>query len=170
MGNVPHSVMISPDGKTAYVSNEAGRIATADDFKEYSNGTPVVAEYPTGSLAKGTISVVNIASGAFAVTGEIKVGHHPTGMALWGKNLLVANTYDDTISVIDTGSNKEVGKINLGLPIGVPGEMTNRPTAPVRTRSPSMPRTTSPTSRSTTPTPSQLSTSTTGGRRIPSRA
>ena len=53
--------MISPDGKTAYVSNEAGRIATADDFMEYSNGTPVVAEYPTGSLAKGTISVVNIA-------------------------------------------------------------------------------------------------------------
>src|SRR5208282_5257765 len=72
VGNVPHSVIISPDGSTAYVSNEAGRVATADDFMEYSNGTPVVAEYPTGSLAKGTISVVNIASGAFAVTGEIK--------------------------------------------------------------------------------------------------
>ena len=122
VGNVPHSVVISPDGKTAYVSNEAGRIATAKDFQEYSNGTPVVAEYPTGSLAKGTISVVNIENGSFAVTGEIKVGHHPTGMALYGKNLLVANTYDDTISVIDTGSNTEVGKINLGLPIGVPGE------------------------------------------------
>jgi len=122
VGNVPHSVVISPDGNTAYVSNEAGRIATADDFMEYSNGTPVVAEYPTGSLAKGTISVVNIESGAFAVTGEIKVGHHPTGMALWGKKLLVANTYDDTISVIDTGTNTEERTINLGLPIGVPGE------------------------------------------------
>src|SRR5579863_1114496 len=122
VGNVPHSVIISPDGKTAYVSNEAGRIATADDFMEYSNGTPVVAEYPTGSLAKGTVSVVNIESGAFAVTGEIKVGHHPTGMALWGKSLLVANTYDDTISVIDTESNTEVDKISLGLPIGIPGE------------------------------------------------
>jgi YVTN family beta-propeller protein len=122
VGNVPNSVIISPDGKTAYVSNEAGRIATADDFMEYSNGTPVVAEYPTGSLAKGTISVVNIASGAFTVTGDIKVGHHPTGMALWGKNLLVSNTYDDTISVIDTDSNEEVGTINLGLPIGLPGE------------------------------------------------
>ena len=64
VGNVPNSVVISPDGKTAYVSNEAGRIATADDFMEYSNGTPVVAEYPTGSLAKGTISVVNIENGA----------------------------------------------------------------------------------------------------------
>ena len=40
VGNVPHSVILSPDGSTAYVSNEAGRIATAEDFKEYSNGTP----------------------------------------------------------------------------------------------------------------------------------
>jgi YVTN family beta-propeller protein len=125
VGNVPHSVIILPDGKTAYVSNEGGRIATANDFMEYSNGTPVVAEYPTGSLAKGTISVVNIKNGAFAVTGEIKVGHHPTGMALWGKNLLVANTYDDTISVIDTTSNTQVGTIDLGLPISIPGEFNS---------------------------------------------
>ncbi len=54
VGNVPHSVVISPDGKTAYVSNEAGRIATQNDFQGYSNGTPVVAAYPTGSTATGT--------------------------------------------------------------------------------------------------------------------
>jgi YVTN family beta-propeller protein len=122
VGNVPQSVILSPDGKTAYVSNEAGRIATANDFQEYSNGTPVVAQYPTGSFVDGTISIVDIENGAFTVTGEIKVGHHPTGMALWGKKLLVANTYDDTISVIDTVSNTHEGKIDLGLPIGIPGE------------------------------------------------
>jgi YVTN family beta-propeller protein len=120
VGNVPHSVVLSPDGKTAYVSNEAGRIATANDFQEYSNGTPVVAEYPTGSLARGTVSVVDLAT--FKVTGTIEVGHHPTGMAFWGKHLLVANTYDDSISVIDTAGSREVRKIDLGLPIGVPGE------------------------------------------------
>jgi len=122
VGNVPHSVILSPDGKTAYVSNEGGRIATEKDFQEYSNGTPVVAEYPTGSVAKGTISIVKIKDGDFSVTGEIKVGHHPTGMAIWGDNLLVANTYDDTISVIDMKSNQVVGTIDLGLPIGIPGE------------------------------------------------
>ena len=106
---------------------------------EYSNGTPVVAEYPTGSMADGTISIVNIKNGAFTVTGDIKVGHHPTGMALWGKNLLVANTYDDTISVIDTTSNTHVGTINLGLPIGIPGDSTP-PTVRDRTRSQSMPQ------------------------------
>ena len=120
VGNVPHSVVISPDGSTAYVSNEGGRIATEKDFQEYSNGTPVVAEYPTGSLAPGTISVVNLAT--FTVTGSIPVGHHPTGMAFWGKLLLVANTYDDTISVIDPAFNRVIGTISVGLPIGVPGE------------------------------------------------
>ncbi len=120
VGNVPHSVVISPDGKTAYVSNEAGRIATASDFQEYSNGTNVVAAYPTGSTATGTVSVVNLAN--FSLAGTINVGLHPTGMAFWGKKLLVANTYDDTISVIDTTINQQVWTINLGLPIGVPGE------------------------------------------------
>ena len=51
VGQVPQNVVISPDGKTAYVSNEAGRIATASDFQEYSNGTPIVSEYPTGTTA-----------------------------------------------------------------------------------------------------------------------
>ena len=69
VGNVPHSVVISPDGNTAYVSNEAGRIATENDFQEYSNGTPVVAEYPTGATATGTVSVVNLAT--FTVTDSI---------------------------------------------------------------------------------------------------
>jgi YVTN family beta-propeller protein len=120
VGNVPHSVVISADGKTAYVSNEAGRIAKPKDFQLYSDGTPVVAEYPTGTTAVGTISVVDLSS--FRVTGSITVGHHPTGMAFYGKYLLVANAYSDNISVIDTTCNKEVRTIDLGLPIGVPGD------------------------------------------------
>jgi YVTN family beta-propeller protein len=43
-------------------------------------------------------------------------------MALNGQSLLVANTYSDTISVIDTATNKVARTINLGLPIGVLGE------------------------------------------------
>jgi YVTN family beta-propeller protein len=120
VGNVPNSVVISPDGKTAYVSNEAGRIPKEDDFQEYSNGTNVVAHFPTGSTKGGTVSVVNLST--FTVTDTIETGLHPTGMAFAGKNLLVANTYSDNISVIDTASNQEVSKINLGLPVAVPGE------------------------------------------------
>jgi YVTN family beta-propeller protein len=120
VGNVPHSVIISLDGNTAYVSNEAGRIATKKDFQEYSNGTPVVAEFPTGSTSTGTVSVVDLAS--FTVTGSISTGLHPTGMAFWGKYLLVANAYSDTMSVIDTTSNQVVNTIHVGLPFGNPGE------------------------------------------------
>jgi YVTN family beta-propeller protein len=111
--------VISPDGRTAYVSNEAGRIAKEKDFQGYSNGTPVVAAFPTGSTSTGTVSVVDLNS--FKVTDSIETGLHPTGMAFWGSNrLLVANTYSDTLSVIDTNSNKVMRTNDLGLPIRVP--------------------------------------------------
>jgi YVTN family beta-propeller protein len=120
VGQVPHSVVISPDGTTAYVSNEGGRPPTANDFQGYSNGTPVVAKDPTGASATGTVSVVNLST--FTVTDTIETDVHPTGMAFWGNYLLVAHPYSDSISVIDTGKNRVVRKINLGLPIAVPGE------------------------------------------------
>ena len=120
VGNVPNSVVISPDGKTAYVSNEAGRIAKESDFQQYSNGTPVVAAFPTGSTSTGTVSVVDLAS--FTVTDTISTGLHPTGMAFWGNNLLVANTYSDSLTVINTGTRQVMETIDLGLPIKVPGK------------------------------------------------
>ena len=154
VGNVPQSVILSPDGKTAYVSNEAGRIATANDFQEYSNGTPVVATISDRQLCRRHHLHRQHRKRSVYGHRRIKVGHHPTGMALWGKRLLVANTYDDTISVIDTTSNTHEGKIDLGLPIGIPGEFKSAYGA-ARTRSPSTPRRTSLTLRSTTRTPSQ---------------
>jgi len=122
VGNLPNSVVVSPDGKTAYVSNEGGRVATANDFQLYSDGTAVVAQNPTGAIAAGTISVVNLSN--FSVTRSIAVGHHPTGLAFWGSNLLVSNTYDDSLSVIDTTTDKVTRTISLGLPISVPGSKT----------------------------------------------
>jgi len=119
VGNAPHSIVISPNGTTAYVSNEGGRAATASDFQIYSAGTEIVADPVVGAAITGTVSVVDLPS--MTVTANISTGLHPTGMAFYGKQLLVANTYSDTISVIDTTSNVVVRTINLGLPIGVPG-------------------------------------------------
>jgi YVTN family beta-propeller protein len=120
VGNAPHSIVISNDGTTAYVSNEGGRAATEADFQIYSAGTEMVADAVTGAAITGTVSVVDLAS--MTVTANISTGLHPTGMAFYGRFLLVANAYSDTISVIDTTSNKVVRTINLGLPIGVPGQ------------------------------------------------
>jgi YVTN family beta-propeller protein len=120
VGNVPHSVVISPDGTTAYVSDEAGWEATPLTFNMYSNGTPVIASSLTGATLIGSVSVVDLAS--FTVIRNIRTGLHPTGMAFWGNYLLIANAYSDSITVIDTSTNLLAYTINLGLPIGVPGE------------------------------------------------
>ena len=122
VGNAPHSVVISSDGKTAYVSNEGGRAATEGDFQINSAGTEVVADPIVGAAITGTVSVVDLPS--MTVTATIPTGLHPTGMAFYKNYLLVANTYSDTISVINTANNAMVGTIDLGLPIGVPGANT----------------------------------------------
>jgi YVTN family beta-propeller protein len=118
VGNAPHSIVI--DGTTAYISNEGGRAATEADFQIYSAGTEIVADPVVGAAITGTVSVVDLAS--MKVTDTISTGLHPTGMAVYGRSLLVANTYSDSISVIDMGTNEVIRTIDLGLPIGVPGE------------------------------------------------
>ena len=118
VGNAPHSIVI--DGTTAYVSNEGGRAATEADFQIYSAGTEIVADPVVGAAITGTVSVVDLPS--MKVTDTISTGLHPTGMAVYGRSLLVANTYSDSISVIDMGTNEVLRTIDLGLPIGVPGE------------------------------------------------
>ncbi len=119
VGNAPHSIVINSTGATAYVSNEGGRAATQADFQINSAGTEIVADPVVGAAITGTVSVVDLAS--MKVTATISTGLHPTGMAFYGPYLLVANTYSDTISVINTANNEVVRTINLGLPIGVPG-------------------------------------------------
>jgi YVTN family beta-propeller protein len=117
VGNAPHSILIS--GRTAYVSNEGGRAATEADFQINSAGTEIVADPVVGAAITGTVSVVDLPS--LKVTHTIPTGLHPTGLAFYGGFLLVANTYSDTISVINTSKNEVEWTIDLGLPIGVPG-------------------------------------------------
>jgi YVTN family beta-propeller protein len=120
VGNAPHSIVIAPNGTTAYVSNEGGRAATESDFQIYSAGTEIVADPFVGAAITGTVSVVDL--GSMTVTDTISTGLHPTGLALYKHYVLVANTYSDTISVIDTNTNEVAWTINVGLPIGVPGQ------------------------------------------------
>ena len=112
--------MINSAGTTAYVSNEGGRAATEADFQINSAGTEIVADPVVGAAITGTVSVVDLAS--MTVIATISTGLHPTGMAFYGENLLVANTYSDTISVINTATNVVTRTIDLALPIGVPGQ------------------------------------------------
>ena len=120
VGNAPHSIVIASNGTTAYISNEGGRAATEADFQINSAGTEIVADPFVGAAITGTVSVVDLPT--MTVINTISTGLHPTGLAFYGYNLLVANTYSDTISVIDTATNVVARTINLALPIGVPGQ------------------------------------------------
>jgi DNA-binding beta-propeller fold protein YncE len=120
VGNAPHSILI--DGHTAYISNEGGRVAKASDFTIYSDGTEIVADRVNGSAATGTVSVVDLNTFTVVKTIEQGIGLHPTGMAKYGRGILVANTYSDTLSLIDCESQRVARVIDLGLPIKIPGE------------------------------------------------
>lgn len=80
VGNAPRQVVL--DGDHAFVSNEGGRPATANDFTNLSDGTPVVSDAQTGAATTGTLSVVDLASQAQSDT--IPVGLQPTALYLAG--------------------------------------------------------------------------------------
>jgi len=113
VGNAPNHVVVK--GHFAYVSNEGGRPATASDFTNLSDGTPIVVDTVNAFATTGTVSVVDIAKGSRVK--DIEVGLHPAGMAISGSMLYVANSYDDTISVIDTDHLQVVRTIKVGVPV-----------------------------------------------------
>jgi WD40 repeat protein len=88
-------------GDKLYVSNEGGRQAQAGDTTMDSYGTPVPADGHLGTSTTGTVSVIDPANPS-ATVGSIPVGLHPTALYVKGNALFVANTNDDTVSVIDT--------------------------------------------------------------------
>jgi YVTN family beta-propeller protein len=103
VGNAPRQVVLSADGRTAYVSNEGGRPANKTDFTNLSDGTPMVASKITGGAISGTVSVVDISAGK--EVREIPVGLQPTALYQDGSALMVANSNDDSLSVIDERTN-----------------------------------------------------------------
>jgi YVTN family beta-propeller protein len=113
VGNAPNSVVIQ--GKYAYVSNEGGRPATSADFTNYSDGTPIVADPKDAFAITGTVSVVDLPAGKEVKT--INVGMHPAGMTVSASYLYVANSYSDSLSVIDLNTDEVVRTIDISVPI-----------------------------------------------------
>ena len=98
-------------GKKLYVSNEGGRAARPGEITIPSYGTNVPADPYKGTSTTGTVSVIDTTDPAAAVK-SIAVGLHPTALYSPEKGVLfVANTNDDTVSVIDTKKDKVVQTI-----------------------------------------------------------
>ncbi|MDQ6849076.1 MAG: hypothetical protein M3070_03660, partial [Actinomycetota bacterium] len=127
VGNAPRQVVLV--GNQAFVSNEGGRPATAGDFTNLSDGTPVVSNSSTGAANTGTLSVVNLDSGS--QTDSIPVGLQPTALYLNGSTLFVANSNNDSVSIVDTKTKQVTQTFNVNpVPGAKVGSYPNAITMP----------------------------------------
>ncbi|MGB7547568.1 MAG: hypothetical protein WBM14_07460 [Terracidiphilus sp.] len=104
----PFGVVITPDKSRMYVTSEGSEIVTVIDV-------PRLLRYihsHRGPFAE------DLSASANYVIARIAVGHDPRGVALTGdgRRLLVANRLEDTISVIDTRTNRLASTIPLAGP------------------------------------------------------
>ncbi len=111
VGNAPRQVIL--DGNEAYVSNEGGRPANSADFTNLSDGTPIVSNRSTGGAITGTVSIVDLTAGR--QVSAIPVGLQPTAMYLNHADgaLFVANSNDDSISIINTGDGSVAQTVHV---------------------------------------------------------
>ncbi|MGI8697488.1 MAG: YncE family protein, partial [Mycobacteriales bacterium] len=118
VGVVPRDVVVI--GNHAFVSNEGGRQPTTSDFTNYSYDSQVVAESKDGRANNGTISEVDLSTNK--VVNTYTVGLDPSSMLVDGTTLLVTNSSDDTISIIDTAAGAVTQTVNVnplpGQPFG----------------------------------------------------
>lgn len=104
----PFGIAITPDKSRLYVSNGGSEMVTAID----------VSRLLRTVQARGQSFVEDLSASANYVVARIAVGHDPRGATLTpnGRRLFVANRLDDTISVIDTRTNRLAATIPLDGP------------------------------------------------------
>jgi YVTN family beta-propeller protein len=127
-GNAPRQVVLV--GHDAFVSNEGGRRAKPGDFTNESDGTAIVSSKITGAAVTGTVSEINLATGK--PVKQITVGLEPTAEYVApGGIVMVANSNDDTFSLINAATSKVVQTANVNpLPGSTVGSYPNAITMP----------------------------------------
>jgi YVTN family beta-propeller protein len=113
-----------PRADRGYVTNWGGDAPRAGEPQSLSSDTPVRIDARTNVANDGTVSVLGREGGHWKQIKSLRVGLHPSGLALGpGRRLLyVANANSDTVSVIDTRSDAVIETIPCrpqdGLPFG----------------------------------------------------
>ncbi len=112
VGMVPFGIMLGPSNK-AYVTNWAGRKPRDGEAVANSSGSKVLVDPATGVANSGTVSVVD--TGSMKEISQIEVGLHPSGMVFNSdkSRLFVANANSDSVSVIDTATDRTVETISV---------------------------------------------------------
>jgi YVTN family beta-propeller protein len=128
VGNAPRQVVLA--GNDAFVSNEAGRPAKPGEYTNNSAGTRIVSDKVTGAASTGTVSEVSLVSGTEVK--QIPVGLEPSAEYLAKDGtLMVANSNNDSISLINTSTGDVVQTANVNpLPGTTVGSNPNAITMP----------------------------------------
>jgi YVTN family beta-propeller protein len=113
-GVAPFGVAVNADSSIAYISNWGGRFPQAGEQSAATgpeaNADQVLVD-DRGVASSGTVTRIDLLSGQ--VTSTVAVGLHPSGLA-WDeahRRLYVANSNSDSISIVDTGTNRLVETI-----------------------------------------------------------
>ena len=108
----PFDIVISPDGKTAFVSSSGVNVISVIDIDAIRT---LMAESSPEMLKRFSN---NLGISSRFVTRRIKTGANPKGLALSpdGKLLYVAEQLEDKIRVINTESLETINAIDLGGP------------------------------------------------------
>ncbi len=133
----PSGIALSPDGNTLFVANNLGdSLGIVEDLRgerrlvrvDLRRAGEFVYPYAVAvSTTKAYVSCWSDNSIAVVQPGKpevarIQVGRHPTAMLFNPERtrLYVANSNDDSVSVIDTQTDKEIERISVRLSEGVP--------------------------------------------------
>jgi YVTN family beta-propeller protein len=108
----PFGVAIAPDKSRIYVTIGGSECVIVIDIPRLMRFIQAHPRPQSGSIA------YDLSASANYVVARIPVGHNPRGLALTrdGRRLFVANRLEDTISVIDTRSNRVAVTIKLAGP------------------------------------------------------
>jgi YVTN family beta-propeller protein len=115
-GVAPFTSLVNHDSSVAFVSNWGGRFPTPGE-RSSATGSEAHADQvlvdERGIASSGTVTRIDLVSGK--VTAAIAVGLHPTGLALDEEHqrLFVANSNSDSISVVDTATNRVTETVEL---------------------------------------------------------
>ncbi|MBV9282215.1 MAG: bifunctional YncE family protein/alkaline phosphatase family protein, partial [Chloroflexi bacterium] len=129
----PTGLSVSRDGKTVYVANSnANTMAVIDTASKTVTATVPVGTSPYTTLVNpmnGTVYVSNWGDATISVynpvtksvVATIPVGNHPTAMVTGPYNLLfVSDSNSDAVSVVDMGTNREIGRYSVVADLPVP--------------------------------------------------